>query len=132
MCLLECKFSEKTVIKFQKCFCQKAQSKWLNFRNASVSHCFRKSLLTIIWNNLGLSDYKHMKKILNLEKNHLLQFKKELFSPLFIRVSPCSNAFVTSFNLTIILERIVLISIERYFLKYVFYFINSRFFLICL
>ena len=26
----------------------------LNFRNASVLHCFRNSSLTIIWNNLGL------------------------------------------------------------------------------
>ena len=32
----------------------------LSFRNASVSHCFRNSSLTIIWNNLGLSNYKRM------------------------------------------------------------------------
>ena len=37
----------------------------LNFRNASVSHYFRNLSLTIIWNNLGLSNYKRMKK--NLE-----------------------------------------------------------------
>ena len=29
----------------------------LNFKNASVSHCFRNSSLTIIWNNLDLSNY---------------------------------------------------------------------------
>ena len=41
----------------------------LNFRNASVSHYFRNSSLTIIWNNLGLSYYKRMKR--NLEfRNH--------------------------------------------------------------
>ena len=32
----------------------------LNFRNTSVSHCFGISSLTIIWNNLGLSNYKRM------------------------------------------------------------------------
>ena len=26
-----------------------------NFRNVSVSHCFKNSSMTIIWNNLGLS-----------------------------------------------------------------------------
>ena len=46
----------------------------LNFRNASVSHCVRNSSLTIIWNNLGLSDYKHIKRKLGLKKKkkHLL------------------------------------------------------------
>ena len=34
----------------------------LNFRNASVSHCFRNSSRTVIWNNLGLSNYKRMKR----------------------------------------------------------------------
>ena len=34
----------------------------LNFRNASVSHCFRNSSLTIIWNNLGLFIYKRIKR----------------------------------------------------------------------
>ena len=37
----------------------------LNFRNASVSHCFRNSSLTISWNDLGPSNYKHIKR--NLE-----------------------------------------------------------------
>ena len=41
------------------------EKRLLNFRNASVSHCFRNSSLTIIWNNLGLSNYKRMKR--NLE-----------------------------------------------------------------
>ena len=41
----------------------------LNFRNASVvSHCFRNSSLTIIWNNLGLIDYKRMKRNLEFRK----------------------------------------------------------------
>ena len=34
----------------------------LNFRNASVSHYFKNSSLTIIWNTLGLSNYKRMKR----------------------------------------------------------------------
>ena len=36
--------------------------------NASVSHCFRNSSLTIIWNNLGLSNYKRMKRNLEFRK----------------------------------------------------------------
>ena len=44
----------------------------LNFRNASVLHCFRNLLLTIIWNNLGLSNYEHMKRNLEFRKKHLL------------------------------------------------------------
>ena len=48
----------------------------LNFRNASVSYCFINSSLTIIWNNLGLSNYKRMKRKLGLKKTsknkHLL------------------------------------------------------------
>ena len=48
----------------------------LNFRNASASHCFRNSSLTIIWNSLGLSNYKRMEKKLGLKnkpaKKHLL------------------------------------------------------------
>ena len=43
----------------------------LNFRNASVSHCFRNSLLTIIWNNLDLSNYKRMKKNLEFREKHI-------------------------------------------------------------
>ena len=43
-----------------------------NFRNASVSHCFRNSSLAIIWNNLGLSDYKLMKRNLEVRKKQLL------------------------------------------------------------
>ena len=39
-----------------------------NFRNASVSRCFKNSSLTIIWNNLGLSYHKCMKRKLELKK----------------------------------------------------------------
>ena len=42
----------------------------LNFRNASVSHCFRNSSLTIIWNKLGLSNYKLMKKSVEFGKKN--------------------------------------------------------------
>ena len=45
-----------------------AEKQLLNFRNASVSHCFRNSSLTITWNNLGLSGNRR-KGILSSEKN---------------------------------------------------------------
>ena len=51
------KFSRETAIK-------------LNFKNASVSHSFRYSSLTIIWNNLDLSNYNRMKRKLGLKKNN--------------------------------------------------------------
>ena len=40
----------------------------LSFRNASVSHCFRNSSLTITWNNSGLSNYKRMERNLEFRK----------------------------------------------------------------
>ena len=43
-----------------------------NFRNASVSHCFRDSLLTIIWNNLSLFNYKRMKRNIEFRKKEHL------------------------------------------------------------
>ena len=46
----------------------------LNFRNASVSHCFRNLSLTIIWNHLGPSDYKRMKRNLGI------MFREENFA----------------------------------------------------
>ena len=39
-----------------------------DFKNASFSHCIRNSSLTIIWNNLGLSNYKRMKRNLEFRK----------------------------------------------------------------
>ena len=42
----------------------------LNFRNVSVSHCFRDLSLTIIWNNLGQSDFKRMKRNLEFRKKN--------------------------------------------------------------
>ena len=46
----------------------------LNFRNASVSHCFGNSLLTIIWNNLGPSNNRRMKRNLEFRiKKHILR-----------------------------------------------------------
>ena len=53
----------------------------LNFRNASVSHCFRNSSLTIIWDNLGLSDYKRMKGNLELKKNTCCNSKRNYLVP---------------------------------------------------
>ena len=44
------------------------EKKLLNFRNTSVSHCFRNSSLTIIWMNLGFLITKVREEILNLEK----------------------------------------------------------------
>ena len=94
-------------------FFQRANSvekQLINFRNVSVSHCFRNSSLTIIWNNLGLSNYKRMKRKLGLKKkqtkNTCYNFEKELFSPLFKRESSYSNAFVASLNHSIVLGRI--------------------------
>ena len=53
-----------------------AEKQPLNFRNASVSHCFGNSSLTIIWNNLGLSYHKRMKRDLEFRKKK--HFKKHL------------------------------------------------------
>ena len=47
------------------------------FFNASVPHCFRNSSLTIIWDNLGLSNYKRMKKDLEFREKETC-FKKHL------------------------------------------------------
>ena len=55
---------------FFKC-ANSVEKQLLNFRNASVSHCFRNSSLIIIWNNLGLSNYKRMKRNLKFKK-HIL------------------------------------------------------------
>ena len=46
----------------------------LNFRNAPVAHNFRSSSLTIIWNNLGLSNYKRMKRNLARFRQFLTRF----------------------------------------------------------
>ena len=69
MCFLAFKFSRKQL---------------LNFRNASVSHGVRNSSLTIIWNNLGLSNYKHIKRKLGLKKtnkNTCYNFKRNYVVP---------------------------------------------------
>ena len=114
MCFLACKFRRKQL---------------LNFINASVSHCFRNSSLTIVWNNLGLSYYRCMKKKPGFKKtteNTCCNFKKDLFSPLFKRESSYSNAFVASLNHFIVLGRIFCSTfIERCFFKYVFF--SSKF-----
>ena len=89
MCFLACKFSTKTAI---------------NFRNASVSHCFRNSSLTIIWNSLDLSNYKHMKRELGLKKTKTpVIISKRNYS---VPYSKESHAFVTSLNHSIVLRRI--------------------------
>ena len=56
----------------------------LNFKNASVLHCFINSLLTTIWNNLGLSTYKCMKR--NLEFREKKHFKKHSFINTFSKI----------------------------------------------
>ena len=53
-------------------FFQRANSvekQLLNFKNASVSHCFRNSLLTIIWNNLSCLITKVRKGILHAQSS---------------------------------------------------------------
>ena len=42
-----------------------------------MSHCFRNSSLTIIWNNLGLYNYKRVKRNLEFRKKNTY-FKKRL------------------------------------------------------
>ena len=58
---LESKFSGKTAIKFQKCFCVT---------------CFRNLSVTIIWNNLCLFNHKRVKR--NFEFRKKTYFKKHL------------------------------------------------------
>ena len=64
----------------------------LNFRNASVSQCFRNSSLTIIWNNLAMSNYKHMKRNLEFRKtvngSHE-QVRLKVFYRYFFYGTPC-------------------------------------------
>ena len=68
-----CKFSRKAAIKFQKCFCVTL---------------FQKFVTDYHWNNLGLSNYKRMKRNLefgkntcyNSKRNYLVLYSKE--SPL--------------------------------------------------
>ena len=55
----------------------------LNFKNASVSHCFRNSSLTVIWNNLGLSNYNRMKRKLGLKKDNVEYFAERLLKGVF-------------------------------------------------
>ena len=82
----------------------------LNFWNASVLHCFRNSSLTIIWNNLGLSNYKHMKRNLEFRKRNTCYNSKG--------ESSCSDAFVESPKHSIVLGRIFCWAfIKRCFLK---------------
>ena len=50
----------------------------LNFRNASVSHCFRNSSLTVMWNKLGLSNYRRMKRNLEFRKKTPVIIQKEI------------------------------------------------------
>ena len=57
------------------------QKQLLNFRNASVSHCFRNSSLTVIWNNLGLSNYKPMKSNLEFGQKNTCYNSKSNQSP---------------------------------------------------
>ena len=52
----------------------------LNFRNASVSHCFRNSSLTIIWNNLDLCNYKRMKRNLEFRGKNACYYSKRSYS----------------------------------------------------
>ena len=53
----------------------------LNLRNVSVLYCFRNSSVAAIWNNLGLSNYKCMKGILNLGKNTWYNSKRNYLVP---------------------------------------------------
>ena len=67
---------------FFKC-ANSVEKQLLNFRNASVPHSFRNPSLTIdiIWNNLGLSNYKHMKRNLEFRKNTCYNSKRNYSVP---------------------------------------------------
>ena len=56
----------------------------LDLINASVSHCFKKSSLTIIWNNLDLSNYRCMK--INLEFRKKLHILRNIFLCTFNKI----------------------------------------------
>ena len=59
-------FQRRTCLLF---WCANLVEKQLsNFKNASVSRCSKNSSLTIIWNNLGLSYHKCMKRNLEFRK----------------------------------------------------------------
>ena len=72
-------FPEKYV--FFKC-ANSAEKQLLNFRNGSVSHCSRNLSLTVIWNNLGLSNYKCLKTNLEFRKNIFCNSKRNYSVPL--------------------------------------------------
>ena len=77
----------------------------LNFRNASVSHCFRNSSLTIIWNNLGLSNYRRMKKTLGFKKTQKTSVVRNYLVP-YSKESPLTHMHCASLNHSIVLGRI--------------------------
>ena len=83
-----------------------------------LSHTVRfQKFVIIIWNNLGLSNYKLMNWNLEFrKKNHLLKFKKELFSSLFI-----SRPFLRSG------KNNLLNFYKKMFLKMCVFFSNLRF-----
>ena len=53
----------------------------VNLTNDSVSHCFRNSSLIIIWNNLGLSNYKRVKGNLEVRKKTRYNLKMNYSVP---------------------------------------------------
>ena len=62
-----------------------------------VSNCLRNSSLTIIWNNLGLSNYKRMKGILNSEKKMPLIIKKGIIETLIQKMNILLNVYKKMF-----------------------------------
>ena len=68
---LACKFSRKTTIKFQKCF--------------SIT---QNSSLTIIWDNLGLSNYKRMKRNIEFREKNTCYDSKRNYSVPYSKENP--------------------------------------------
>ena len=99
----------------------------LNFRNSSISHCFRNSSLTIIWNNLGLSNYKRIKGILNLEKKNACYNSKRNYSVPYSKVLLllCICGISQPFHRSG--KNILLNVYKKIFLKICFFFLNSGF-----
>ena len=103
----------------------------IKLQNASVSHFFRNSSLTIIWNNLGLSYYKRMKR--NLEFRLKTYFKKHLLINVQQKTLPRTMEWLR--DATNALERedsLLNKGLNNSFFNYNrCFFLNSRFLFIC-
>ena len=115
---------DKVTAVFQRCMCffimqiQEKNLRLLNFRNASVSHCFRNSSLTIIWNNLGCLIRKNNTYF---KKHLLINIQQTILPRTMERLRDATNALEQDDSL---LNK----GLNNYFLNYNrCFFLNSRF-----